>query len=839
MAAAAEAYAPARAPSGGARMRRAREKVGAAYARATRANAKRHARIFDVFDADGSNLLDRKEIKWLLPFYSVPANRFPELAEEYGDRWLNLATALELIEKNYYRSHGGGRPALRATSDDAASVEEHGIRWLVRAADKDHDGKVSKEEWINYVEEHGAQVVCRPSCCCGYLNIAPCFADCCAARYFLWAGHTWDLICTQRRAAHTFVTGGEDSDQAINHRAGPGGVNLAGREASCVNSKVGRCCGGFGRFAALLTVVCAMLHSAYFYGAKCAHVLFRVVTGSAFITDALTWIVGRVQPQGFTDWKNDRTCEVVGDGADRNEMCVGTCGDAINDVWWLTPMRHAPLCVETSWREQERDMKLATSLIVVLPVVWYGVKQVAELLTPSTQEQPALSARLIIFALALALVGYWSEQIEWDSKLKLSMFELPLAEIFITAFAVEYLKRALEAEKLAKDRAADWRGHRADRRRINVSLNMIDDEGFLAMRTLSEQPLSEVFPSSFVQNALMDIAETMDASSEEHFPHGSIVQVQRVASSGAYGFHRETKNREHSAKRMNDQITNFISSSHGPSGFIDRACGVENIDEVAFAWALTYEKLATKAQNQKFRVLLIRCDLLDKVLCKRADDMISPAWDPNGTAATYFKVCVCVFYPCVQCVCVCGHIKLNPPLPSLSFFEKMRWAMLRKMAKIYQQGDSIRVVKQLRSQLLMSITKGTHGKQLKLACRGALDSVERPWKQWVMPQGGLRDLPRINSGSLRAASGLNEFGEPWAVTEVEREEQRLEVVEEERRSATPARTTSKRKSTSKSSSGATVSELQKEARSLGIKVGRKRKAQLVLAIAKARREAQQ
>jgi hypothetical protein len=86
---------------------------------------------------------------------------------------------------------------------------------------------------------------------------------------------------------------------------------------------------------------------------------------------------------------------------------------------------------------------------------------------------------------------------------------------------------------------------------------------------------------------------------------------------------------------------------------------------------------------------------------------------------------------------------------------------------------------------------------------------------------------------------LNEFGEPWAVTEVEREEQRLEVVEEERRSATPARTTSKRKSTSKSSSGATVSELQKEARSLGIKVGRKRKAQLVLAIAKARREAQQ
>ena len=266
----------------------------------------------------------------------------------------------------------------------------------------------------------------------------------------------------------------------------------------------------------------------------------------------------------------------------------------------------------------------------------------------------------------------------------------------ITAFAVEYLRDQLSEEKKKSERAADWREHTVDRRRINISLNMIDEHGYLALRTLSELPLSAVFPSPFVQDALVDLAEEMEGGeSERQRAHGSIVMLKSCAKSGAFGFARAKSKRINEGQRLCDQITNFVSASHGPSGFVDIACGVQSVSEVAFMWALTYEKLDTPSQNQKFRVLLCRADLLDKVLCKSTSDVLDPALPP--LAAKYFG---------------------------------MRWNMLRKMAKIYQRAPELASMK--RSELLMSISKGS-GKQLKLTCSGEVDAVVRPWMNWTMP----------------------------------------------------------------------------------------------------------
>ena len=62
--------------------------------------------------------------------------------------------------------------------------------------------------------------------------------------------------------------------------------------------------------------------------------------------------------------------------------------------------------------------------------------------------------------------------------------------------------------------------------------------------------------------------------------------------------------------------------------------------------------------------------------------------------------------------------------------DAMRWEMLRKMARIYQNEPALASIK--RPELLMSISR-EGGTQLRLACRGEMDAVKRPWMDWTMP----------------------------------------------------------------------------------------------------------
>ena len=627
---------------------------------------RRNRFVFDIFDTDGSGLLDTREIKWLLPFYEAPCASFPdhpELLSAAARGRIKLDTAVDCVQKT-------------SSTDD-----EFGLHWIIVAADEDNDGKVSKSEWLHFLEARDARAVWRlPFCCLNIVDV-PCIPDCFAARYFYFWGHSVDWISRTVNGLNKFVVGGSVEDTLVAEDADED-TEVDGREQACFNcnTPLSKHAAQFARFAFVIFTVAVGLLSIARYFARVAKSVLRLAIGRAFFTDAI---------EKFVEW---RGCAVAGECE-----LVGSCGASVQRGW-LFFTKHSALCSDVDATQREREMKLTTAFIVVLPVVWYGLKQLVELLPCCREHQkrsPKLVVRIILFLIAVALVEYWSEQIDWDPKLKLSMFELPIADILITAFAVEYLREQLSDEKRNSERAADWREHKIDRRRINVSLNMIDADGHLALRRLSEQPLSAVFPSPFVQNALADLAEEMEGGDiERRRAHGSIVMLKRCAKSGAFGFARASSKRRDEATRLRDQITNFISASHGPGGFIDIACGVKAVAEVSFAWALTYEKLDTPAQNQKFRVLLCRADLLEKVLCKSTTDVVNPALPP--IARKYFA---------------------------------MRWEMLRKMARIYQNEPALASIK--RPELLMSISR-EGGTQLRLACRGEMDAVKRPWMDWTM-----------------------------------------------------------------------------------------------------------
>ena len=372
---------------------------------------RRNKFVFDIFDADGSGLLDTREIKWLLPFYEAPSASFPdnpELSAVAVRGVVNLERAVECVQETLTAQHSAAGDA--AYCDDG----DFGLHWIVTAADEDHDGKVSKREWLHFLEATQACAVWRLPGCCRCVNIinVPCMPDCIAARYFYFWGHSSDLISRSATGLKDFVVGGSVHEA----EAGEADEDLEvdGRERACFNCNTpstilaSKIVTMLIRGALVIATVVVGFRSIAHYATFVAKSVLRLAIGRAFLMDMIDKVA--------TDaWRGNRTCAVDGE-------CTGTCGAPVQSGW-LSFMEHSALCSDVSAADRDRELKLTTAVIVVLPVVWYGLRQLIEFLPCCTRQHGKTSIHIVLFLIAVALVEYWSELIDWDSKLKVSASE--------------------------------------------------------------------------------------------------------------------------------------------------------------------------------------------------------------------------------------------------------------------------------------------------------------------------------------------------------------------------------------------------------------------------------
>ena len=243
---------------------------------------------------------------------------------------------------------------------------------------------------------------------------------------------------------------------------------------------------------------------------------------------------------------------------------------------------------------------------------------------PSPRHSPPLP--LILLLISIREVSRWGSAVSFDGDITISALDLSLGEILIFTAVVDHFQKIREEQEEKREEKLDWEEHAADRRRVNVSLNTIDARGKLALRTLREQSLYEVFPSKHVADRLIEAAEDIEAVDQAGSATGSVLVIQKgKLFADAKGTH----------KRLVDQLTNYVSSING-SGFIDKDCGAPAI-ECKYVFALTFEKAKEKtgAGNEKFRVLLIREDLLKVVHLRTAEDIADP--EMHVLAQGYFK----------------------------------------------------------------------------------------------------------------------------------------------------------------------------------------------------------
>ena len=272
------------------------------------------------------------------------------------------------------------------------------------------------------------------------------------------------------------------------------------------------------------------------------------------------------------------------------------------------------------------SLEQQAAAILLMPLIVFGSTQLVSVFVPDGHES---SVKWVTLTLALVMyqtISMWSQTVSFDKSISISALDLSLGEILIFTAVVDHFQKMRETQVEKKEQMQDWVEHAADRRRVNVSLNTIDARGNLALRTLREQSLYEVFPSKHVADRLIDAAEEIDPGVQARAPSGALIVI---AKGKLFTQAKQTH------KRLVDQLTNYVSSING-SGFIDKDCGAPAL-EVNYVFGLTFEKEVNRksAANEKFKILLVREDLLAKAHLKGDDEIADPLMHPMAQA--YFK----------------------------------------------------------------------------------------------------------------------------------------------------------------------------------------------------------
>lgn len=184
--------------------------------------------------------------------------------------------------------------------------------------------------------------------------------------------------------------------------------------------------------------------------------------------------------------------------------------------------------------------------------------------------------------------------------------EAELRGVTLPQTAEEYRERMNDSRA-----AAEFANQVNEKRRVNVSLNAWDSfVDQLAIRTLFECSINDIFPSEHAERVLMSIADDPGYSDE-----GALFATRNQVG-GNHPFVCVPKD---SLKRFTDQLMNKCSSLT-PDGAIRWDMGLPVTSE-KYVFGMTFEKLNLAHHNRKFRVLLIRESLLCQVMDKRPDEV--------------------------------------------------------------------------------------------------------------------------------------------------------------------------------------------------------------------------
>lgn len=347
--------------------------------------------------------------------------------------------------------------------------------------------------------------------------------------------------------------------------------------------------------------------------------------------------------------------------------------------------------------------------IFLLPLLIFGAAQLVYVFVPSGKER---YSKWLILAVALAMyqtISRWSAVVSFDTSITINALDLSLGEILIFTAVVDHFQK-MRAEQIEKrEQQQDWIEHAADRRRVNVSLNTIDERGRLALRTLREQSLYEVFPSKHVADRLIEAAAEIDPEAQARAPSGALIVIEKG---------RLFSEAKATHKRLVDQLTNYISAING-SGFIDKDCGAPAIEE-NYVFGLTFEKglqRAKSAANEKFKILLVREDLLSKAHLRTAEDVVDPRLHPM--AQEYFKT---------------------------------RWRQLQDMADYYFQRETP-LSPQARTRTVATRAGWSSGSGSETPCTGA----KRRRDQLLLMSAKNKPLMLVAKGERSAT-----YSVPWA-----------------------------------------------------------------------------
>lgn len=213
----------------------------------------------------------------------------------------------------------------------------------------------------------------------------------------------------------------------------------------------------------------------------------------------------------------------------------------------------------------------------------------------------------VIGAMAALIVGATLIPAMEDLQAVVEAFWWDIIQFFLlilTAAGPVYLASAAEERRLKKE--GDFRG------RVLVSLNQVQDDDpsgpVFCMRSLAEMSFQDFFPDDYVQWVVTRAQDNVGMF------EGNDMSTHR------FGPFLQFKTTYADWKRIRDHVKNRLSSL-SPGGFLARDMGVPVV-EVEYAWALAYEQSGQRDElNNKFRVMLVRKDLLERVAGKDAEEV--------------------------------------------------------------------------------------------------------------------------------------------------------------------------------------------------------------------------
>jgi hypothetical protein len=158
--------------------------------------------------------------------------------------------------------------------------------------------------------------------------------------------------------------------------------------------------------------------------------------------------------------------------------------------------------------------------------------------------------------------------------------------------------------------------------RVNITLNTLDCNGHLMMRTISEEPLSSVFPTARAVELLKKSKEQQHRLYGDDFVSLGGLSLPRAPIEPRAREDWEDKHQ----RKIRDQIINRISALTG-SGHIALDMGLKVITK-KYAFGVTYEKVKesslSQAINPKFRILLVARDVLEVAPSISPSDVVPP-----------------------------------------------------------------------------------------------------------------------------------------------------------------------------------------------------------------------